>query len=59
MSLWLGKSSLILASQSSARKMLLANAGLEFKAITADIDERGIQAASGLSRSLTRSSTSE
>ncbi|MCK1388403.1 Maf family nucleotide pyrophosphatase [Bradyrhizobium sp. 21] len=50
MGLWLGKSSLILASQSSARKMLLANAGLEFKAITADIDERGIQAASGLSR---------
>ncbi|MDH2342593.1 Maf family nucleotide pyrophosphatase [Bradyrhizobium sp. SSUT77] len=49
MGLWLGKSSLILASQSSARKMLLANAGFEFKAITADIDERGIQAASGLS----------
>src|SRR3954469_22246973 len=49
MGLWLGKTSLILASQSSARKMLLANAGLEFKAITADIDERGIQAASGLS----------
>lgn len=49
MGLWLGKSPLILASQSSARKMLLANAGLEFKAITADIDERGIQAASELS----------
>ncbi|MDH2399566.1 Maf family nucleotide pyrophosphatase [Bradyrhizobium sp. SSUT18] len=49
MGLWLGKSSLILASQSSARRMLLANAGFEFKAITADIDERGIQAASGLS----------
>ncbi|HXH43212.1 MAG TPA: Maf family nucleotide pyrophosphatase [Bradyrhizobium sp.] len=49
MGLWLGKSPLILASQSSARKMLLANAGLEFKAITADIDERGIQAASKLS----------
>ena len=49
MRLWLGKSSLILASQSSARKMLLANAGLEFKAIAADIDERGIQAASELS----------
>jgi septum formation protein len=49
MSLWLGKSPLILASQSSARKMLLANAGLEFEAVTADIDERGIQAASGLS----------
>jgi septum formation protein len=40
---------LILASQISARKMLLANAGLEFEAVTADIDERGIQAASKLS----------
>lgn len=49
MGLWLGKSPLVLASQSSARKMLLANAGLEFKAITADIDERGIQASSELS----------
>jgi septum formation protein len=49
MGLWLGTSSLILASQSSARKMLLANAGLEFEAVTADIDERGIQAASKLS----------
>ncbi|WP_298242292.1 Maf family nucleotide pyrophosphatase [uncultured Bradyrhizobium sp.] len=49
MGLWRGKSPLILASQSSARKMLLANAGLEFKAVTADIDERGIQAASKLS----------
>ncbi|MCP3393732.1 Maf family nucleotide pyrophosphatase [Bradyrhizobium sp. CCGB12] len=49
MALWRGKSPLILASQSSARKMLLANAGLEFKTITADIDERGIQAASRLS----------
>ncbi|PDT89349.1 septum formation protein Maf [Bradyrhizobium sp. Y36] len=49
MGLWLGKSPLILASQSSARKMLLANAGLEFKAVTADIDERGIQATSNLS----------
>ena len=29
--------------------MLLANAGLEFTALTADIDERGIQAASKLS----------
>jgi septum formation protein len=49
MGLWLGKHPLILASQSSARKMLLANAGLEFKAVTADIDERGIQSASALS----------
>ncbi|UWU92773.1 Maf family nucleotide pyrophosphatase [Bradyrhizobium sp. CB1015] len=49
MSLWRGTSRLILASQSSARKMLLANAGLDFEAVTADIDERGIQAASKLS----------
>ncbi|MBC9882413.1 septum formation protein Maf [Bradyrhizobium sp. INPA01-394B] len=49
MALWRVTSPLILASQSSARKMLLANAGLEFVAMTADIDERGIQAASKLS----------
>ena len=49
MGLWLGTSPLILASQSSARKMLLANAGFEFETVTADIDERGIQAASKLS----------
>jgi len=49
MDLWRGKTPLILASQSGARKMLLANAGLEFEAETADIDERGIQAASKLS----------
>ncbi|MBR0689515.1 septum formation protein Maf [Bradyrhizobium manausense] len=49
MGLWRGTSPLILASQSSARKMLLANAGLEFQAMTADIDERGIQSASKLS----------
>lgn len=49
MDLWRGTSPLILASQSGARKVLLANAGLEFEAVTADIDERGIQAASKLS----------
>ncbi|QOZ50091.1 Maf family nucleotide pyrophosphatase [Bradyrhizobium sp. CCBAU 53338] len=49
MGLWRGTSPLILASQSGARKMLLANAGLAFEAVTADIDERGIQAASKLS----------
>lgn len=49
MSLWRGTSPLILASQSGARKVLLANAGLEFKAIAADIDERRIQADSKLS----------
>ncbi|MBR0715286.1 nucleoside triphosphate pyrophosphatase [Bradyrhizobium liaoningense] len=49
MSLWRGKAPLILASQSQARKMLLANAGLPFEAVPADIDERGIQAGSRLS----------
>jgi septum formation protein len=49
MALWRGKTPLILASQSSARKMLLKNAGLEFEAVTAEIDERGIQTASKLS----------
>lgn len=49
MSLWRGTSPLILASQSGARKVLLASAGLEFEVVTADIDERGIQTASKLS----------
>jgi nucleoside triphosphate pyrophosphatase len=43
MTLWRGSKALILASQSSARKMLLANAGLAFEAIPADLDERAIQ----------------
>jgi septum formation protein len=49
MTLWCGKTPLILASQSQARKMLLRNAGLEFEAIPADIDERTMQDASKLS----------
>ena len=49
MTLWLGKSSLILASQSRARQTLLANAGLAFETMTADIDERAIQQDSNLS----------
>jgi septum formation protein len=48
MSIWLEQKSLILASQSSARRMLLANAGLSIECISADIDERGIQQSSGL-----------
>ena len=40
---------MILASQSRARQMLLANAGLKFEAIPADIDERAVQETSGLS----------
>jgi septum formation protein len=40
---------LILASQSRARQSLLANAGIDFEAIVAEIDERAVQQASGLS----------
>jgi septum formation protein len=49
MTLWLGKEPLVLASQSKARQALLANAGIEFESDPADIDERAIQASSGLS----------
>jgi septum formation protein len=49
MTLWLGKEPLVLASQSKARQTLLANAGIEFESDPADIDERAIQASSGLS----------
>ncbi len=49
MTLWLAKEPLVLASQSRARQMLLANAGLEFESDPADIDERAIQASSDLS----------
>ena len=43
MTIWRGKHPLILASQSRARQMLLANAGIPFEAIPADIDERAVQ----------------
>jgi septum formation protein len=49
MTLWRGKHPLILASQSRARQMLLANAGIDFESVPADIDEREIQQASSLS----------
>jgi septum formation protein len=48
MSIWRGNDPLILASQSRARQMLLANAGLAFEAVPADIDERAVQTNSGL-----------
>lgn len=48
MRLWVGAAPLVLASQSRSRQALLAAAGVPFEAIPADIDERGIQAASGL-----------
>jgi septum formation protein len=47
-SLWAGDAPLILASQSPSRQGLLQGAGIPFVAIPADIDERGIQAGSGL-----------
>jgi septum formation protein len=49
MTLWRGQQPLVLASQSKARQMLLANAHIEFESDPADIDERAIQASSGLS----------
>src|SRR6195952_5744980 len=49
MTMWRGTKPLILASQSPARRALLANAGIAFEAIPAEIDERAIQRASGLS----------
>ncbi len=48
MSIWRGQHPLVLASQSRARQMLLANAGMSFEAVPADIDERAIQQKSGL-----------
>jgi septum formation protein len=49
MSLWRGKHPLVLASQSHARQALLANAGIDFEAIPAEIDERAVQKTAGLS----------
>ena len=49
MSLWRGKYPLILASQSRARQALLANAGISFEAVAAEIDERAVRQASSLS----------
>ena len=49
MTIWREQFALILASQSRARQMLLANAGISFDAIPADIDERSVQKNSGLS----------
>jgi len=47
MNLWRGDTPLILASQSRARQMLLANAGIDFEAAPAHIDERAVQEATG------------
>lgn len=50
MTVWRENHPLILASQSRARQALLANAGIPFDAIPADIDERALQKKSGLSK---------
>jgi septum formation protein len=49
MTLWRGKYPLILASQSRARQQQLCNAGIDFETVAAEIDERAMQQASGLS----------
>src|SRR5712671_2065966 len=49
MTLWRGKYPLILASQSPTRQALLANAGLDFEAVPAEIDERAVQQTADLS----------
>jgi len=49
MTFWRGKHPLILASQSHARQSLLTGAGIGFEAVPAEIDERAVQQASGLS----------
>jgi len=49
MTIWRGKEPLILASQSRARQSLLANAGIAFEVVPAEIDERAVQQGSGLS----------
>src|SRR6266436_6986288 len=49
MTIWRGKDPLILASQSRSRQMLLANAGIDFETIPAEVDERSVQKNSGLS----------
>jgi septum formation protein len=48
MTVWRGAMPLVLASQSHARRTLLANAGIACETIPADIDERAVQLKSGL-----------
>ncbi|WJR78431.1 Maf family protein [Bradyrhizobium sp. NP1] len=49
MTIWRGTEPLILASQSRARQTLLADAGIRFEPVPADIDERAIEQSAGLS----------
>lgn len=47
MPLWLGSKSLVLASASRIRELLLRNAGIDVEVCPAAIDERAVEAASG------------
>jgi len=49
MTFWRAQLPLILASKSRARHTLLANSGIDFEAVIAEIDERAVQQASGIS----------
>ena len=48
MTVWRGQLPLVLASESRARQTLLANSGIDFEAVPANIDERAVQQDSGL-----------
>jgi septum formation protein len=48
MTMWRENAPLILASQSRARQILLGEAGIEFEAIPANIDERAVQQSAAL-----------
>lgn len=48
MTVWRGDAPLVLASQSRARQTLLGEAGIEFVAIPANIDERAVQQSAAL-----------
>lgn len=50
MSVWRGMQPPILASQSAARRALLVNAGIAVDTVPADLDERAVQRASGLTQ---------
>ena len=43
-SLWLGKDALVLASRSSARRLMLSACGIEAELVPADLDERSVEA---------------
>jgi len=49
MTIWRGMQPLILASKSPARQALLRSAGIAFEVVPAELDERAIELASGLS----------